>query len=694
MDNLKVPIITEYVGGCADLIVKPDINSQPRVQMFTSHVVQSPYVVGTEPPLLLTGVEMEYAKYVMGAKVKEDCRILYIARRFSNSNAIVGDPVQYTIFVNPIGTNLIDVIDFELYQSDHQYFGFNYELNKDIKLSQDTILRKDTWLVRSPKVKGESDLYSIGVHANTLTASYPGCIEDAIEISDEFAEKMASWGYRKSVFRLGPDDVLLLPYRDSRGPRAYPRRGDIVRDDGILIAKRPWDPMMAAVECNTMALTEVCGMFDDPITVEPGSEVIDVKIIKSFADNHSRMEVAVNSCADDLTDCQHYYKQILEFYAMIEPSLPQEEGNGQYRRRQSDNVKELSDEAHNIITNALARFPDRVTREKSKYRSQMGYMPIDEYYIEITTRYKIPFSVGAKMTDCQGGKGINAKIRPVADMPIDSQGNRVHVILSSLAVMRRTNFTRTFAIFINAARRDMQNQLIDIYKHEGLTEAWDLLMGFLDAVSPIWKDCIEVKHTTDHDKVQLLEELYYNRLTIAIPHETRKLVDEIQNDVLAKYPPHRSKLEITLPNGKKEITYSEHLVGELYFMRLDKTGKEMSAIASGNSNHFGTITRQSPADRCKRYLREHGIVWMGEAEAKHQAAFIGGHVLEEHHDRANNPIVKDHIVETIYSADNPFDIESVVDREKYPLGNNAGVKLVRSVLKSGGVRITDEDTSC
>ena len=172
MDNLKVPIITEYVGGCADLIVKPDINSQPRVQMFTSHVVQSPYVVGTEPPLLLTGVEMEYAKYVMGAKVKEDCRILYIARRFSNSNAIVGDPVQYTIFVNPIGTNLIDVIDFELYQSDHQYFGFNYELNKDIKLSQDTILRKDTWLVRSPKVQGESDLYSIGVHANTLTASY------------------------------------------------------------------------------------------------------------------------------------------------------------------------------------------------------------------------------------------------------------------------------------------------------------------------------------------------------------------------------------------------------------------------------------------------------------------------------------------------------------------------------------------
>lgn len=691
MNELNVPIRTEYIGGNADQIVQPTMNSQPRVQMFTSHSVQSPYVDGTEPPLLFTGVELEYSRFVMGAKVKDDCRILYIARRFSNSNAIKGDPVQYTIFVNPIGTNLIDVIDFELYQSDHQYFGFNYELNRDVKLSQDAILRKDTWLVKSPKVKGESNIYSIGVHANTVTASYPGCIEDAIEISDEWAELMSSWGYRTSTFRVGPEDILLLPYKVGNELRAYPRRGEFVRDDGILIAKRKWDPMLAAVECNTMALTEVCGRFDDPITVEPGSEVIDVKIIKSYADNHSRMDVAVKSCADDLTDCQHYYKQILEFYASIEPSLPQEDGTGQLKRRQTDGGKELTPEAHNIITNALARFPDRVTREKSKYRSQMGYMPIDEYYIEITTRYKIPFTVGNKMTDCQGGKGINARIRPVADMPIDEHGNRVHVILSSLAVMRRTNFTRTFAIFINAARRDLQNQLIDIYKHEGLVVAWDLLMEFLDAVSPIWKDCVEKTHVTDQDRVALLEELYYNKLTIAIPHETRKMADEIQNDVLAKFPPTRSKLEITLPNGEKTLTKTEHLVGELYFIRLDKTGKEMSAIASGTSNHFGTITRQSQGDRCKRYFREHGIVWMGEAEAKHQAAYIGGHVLEEHHDRANNPIVKDHIVENIYSAKNPFDIKSIVDRERFPLGNNSGVKLVRSMLKSGGVKLTDED---
>lgn len=686
MKELEVPLRTEYVGGNADMIVGITGNSLPRVQMFTSHDIQAPWVVGTETSALSTGVEMEYAKRAMGAYVAETCRILKVCCRYSNRHAH-GEPVQYTIFVNPLGTDIIDVIDFETYQSDHQYFGYKLEINPDVTLSQDVVLQKGTWLARTPRVMGDYPSYTLGVHANTLTASHPGCIEDSIWLSDEFAAKLMSHGYRKSKFWLNPNDILLMPYGTPDNPRPYPRRGEKVREDGILIAKRKWDPMLAAVECNTLALTEVCGRFDMPITIEPGSEVIDIRVIKNIADESKRMDIAKAELEKDLTDCMHYQRQIVDYYHEIEPSIMVEDERG--RKKANGPTRRLTGDAHRIFRTAIARFADRYVREKNKKRVQLGYDLIEEYYVEIITRYDIPFCEGSKLTEMQGGKGVAGKICPVADMPVDSEGNRVHCILSSLAVLRRTNFSRTFAIFINAARRDLQNQLINIYEREGLETAWALLLDFLETVSPIWKDCVESTHPHADDRIALLEELYHNRLNIVIPHETRKMIDEIQRDVLAKYPPHRSQLEITLPNGEKKMTVHKHLVGELYYMRLDKTGKEMSAIASGTYQHFGTIARQPPADRDARYLREHPITFMGESEARHQAAALKKGALAEHHDRANNPTVNSVMVEGIYRADNPFDIPCLVPRDKYPLGNNAGIKLVGSVLASGGVKLTD-----
>lgn len=689
MNELYVPLRTEYVGGNADMVVGVTANSMPRVQMYTSHDIQSPYIKGTEPPALSTGVEMEYAKWAMGAYVSETCRILHVARRYSNKQ-VNPEPVQYTIFVNPLGTDIIDVIDFELYRSDHQYFGYQLEINPDITLSRDVILKKGTWLVRSPRVMGEMPMYSIGVHANTWTASWPGCIEDAIELSDEIAESMESYGYRVNRFWLGQNDTLLMPYGTVDDPRPYPRRGERVRKDGILIAKRKWNPMLAAIQCNTMALTEVCGMFDDPITIEPDSEVIDVRVSKNLADDNKRMESAKRWLDTDLTDCMHYYRQIKDYYTEIEPTIASEDYKGR-RRGPAGPTKKLSGKAHGIFTDAIARFADLYVKEKNKKRSQLAYDLIEDYYVEIITRYRIPFREGSKMTDCQGGKGVAAKITPVAKMPIDSDGNRVHVILSSLAVLRRTNFSRTFSIFINAARRDAQQDILNIYERSGLAEAWDLLIQFLESVSPIWRECVEVTHTTDSDRVAMLEELYYNRLSLVIPHETRKMIDEIQRDVLEKFPPHRSKLLLTMPNGEEVLTDTEHMTGELYYMRLDKFGKEMSAVACGTHQHFGTIARQAQADRDKRYLREHPISWMGESEARHQAAYLPVGTLAEHHDRANNPATNVMIVRSLMTAENPMDIKAAVDRNIIPLGNNSSVKLVRSVLCSGGVVATNED---
>lgn len=689
---LSVPLCTEYVGGCADMIPMVSANSASRIQMYTAHVVQSTKCIGIEPPSTLCGPELEYAKYVTGAKVGENCQIHHIAYRYSNRD-LNPEPIEIALFVWLIESRKLDVIIIDTFRSDHQYFGYDLKINKNLPVRQDGFLKKDDWLTRSPGVHsdGVNDIYCTGIHANALTASSMECIEDAISVSDEFAESAAAWGYRRNRFWVSPGEVLLMPYGTVEDPRPFPRRGEFVGKDGVLIAKRKFNPLLAAVECNTLALRETCGMFDQSITIEPGSEVVDIRVIKNPADNSKRMEVATKWLSEEERECQLYYSQILEYYFKIEHQLQVEEVGGR-KRRHTDRTYELTGAAHRLFMEAIARFPfdPRIDIDRNKSRLQLHYDVIDEWYVEIVTKYKIPFNEGSKMTEQCGGKGCCAFIRPVKDMPIDKNGNRVHVIMSSLAVLRRTNFTRTFIAFINAARRDNQKKVLDIYESSGLDEAWAYLIAFLETVSPIWAECMADAHPTRDGRLEVLEELYESRLTLVIPHETRKLMDEIQRDVLAKFPPKRTKLIMTNYKGQKEETINEHLVGELYFMRLDKTGKDMSAIAVGTRQHFGTIAKQSPAERDRRYMREHPIAYMGESEARHQGAYLREGVLEEHHDRANNPISAEQAVTKIMMADNPMDIDYLLDRRENPIGNSAAVRLVHSVLNGGGVSMVSD----
>lgn len=688
--DLSVPIRTEYVGGCADMIPAITCNSASRVQMFTSHVIQSTTCIGIEPPATLTGVEMEYAKYVTGAKVGENCHIRAIARRYSNRDQNP-EPVEIALFVWLVESRKLDVIIIDTYRSDHQYFGYDLNVNENLPIKQDGFLKKGEWCTRSPRVKsdGINDVYSTGLHANALTASSMACIEDAIEVSDEFAAANMSYGYRRNRFWLSPGEILLLGHGTEENPRPWPRRGEFVGADGILVAKRKFNPLLAAVECNTMALRETCGMFDMPITVEPDSEVIDIKVIRSPADNSKRMEIATRWLTEEERECQLFYSQILEYYFKIEGQLQVEEVNGR-KRRHTEQTYELTGAAHRLFLEAIARFPSdpRINVDRNKSRLQLHYDVIDEWYVEIITKYKIPFNEGSKMTEQCGGKGCCSSIRPVKDMPIDEHGNIIHVIMSSLAVLRRTNYTRTFTMFINAARRDNQKRVLDIYERDGLNEAWYYLISFLEAASPIWAECVRETHMTDAQRQDMLEELYHNRLIIAIPHETRKMIDDIQRDILEKFPPNKSKLTMTTYDGRKVQTLNTHMTGELYFMRLDKTGKDMSAIAVGTRQHFGTIAKQSPAERDRRYMREHPIAWMGESEARHQAAYCRSGVLEEHHDRANNPITAEMAVENIMTSHNPMRLKYLVNRDEYPLGQSSAVRLVHSVLNCGGVRLT------
>lgn len=681
-DQQSVPMKPEYVGAVTEYMLAPDGSSGARVQMQGGHMGQAPCIVGNEKRHLFTGVEFEYANYTFNVKVEETCKVEAVISRYAAGGIGTSRPLETVAFVRCIDNpRYIDVIHIPMFQSNHQYFGYDMVLTETGRnLKKGMILKKGTVLADTPgNIDGE---YCNGTHAPTILVSHPGCIEDAVVVSQWLADKMMSYGYKTVVMSFGAQDYPLFPYGTEENPRIHPAIGEKVRTDGILMAKRSWDPLLAGVETSVKALREICGHFDDVVFVDPGAEVVDVRTYKDDIQRGvmKTSEKIQEMCQGDVESLASYYERIRAYYKQ----------NIFHDIKSKKSPITLSPAAHVLIRTAIAHKPDDYTRDPAAKRKVFGYDQMDDYRIEVTVKFKIPFDVASKMTDLFGGKGVTGEVRPTEEMPIDEYGNRVHLIMSGNAMLRRTNYNRKFEHYVNAARRDVQTRIIDMLDRDKYQEAWEYLSGFFKGSSSMWLDAIELSHATDRQRYDFLDELRHTPLRMQIPHDRPEMMCEIEDWIEKYYPPNRSKLTLTLPDGTRKPTVDNFIVGDLYVIRLDKTGRDASAISAGKFQHFGTISKQHSRDRNRRPVREHPIKFMGESEARHLEAYVGDNITAEIHDRSNNPIVADEVVKSILMTDTPTNIVEAVDRTKFPLGNNRAMAILYHVLECEGCGFTTE----
>lgn len=679
--TVSVPLRTEYIGAVTEYMLVPDGSSGARVQMQGGHMGQAPCIVGNQKRHLFTGVEFEYAKYTFNVTVQESCKVEAVISRYSAGGIGISRPLETVAFVRHIDNpRYIDVIHIPMFQSNHQYFGYDMVLTPAGRnLKKGMILKKGTVLADTPgNIDGE---YCNGTHAATILVSHPGCIEDAVIVSQDLADAMMSYGYKTVVMSFGAQDYPLFPYGSVDNPRIHPAIGEKVREDGILMAKRSWDPLLAGVETSVNALREICGHFDDAVFVDPDAEVVDVR---TYKDDIKRgvmktSEKIQDMCQGDVEALATYYERIRGFYASIRREL-----------KSKHNPIMLSPAAHVLCRTAIAHKPDEYTHDQSAKRKVFGYDQMDDYRIEVTVKFKIPFDVASKMTDLFGGKGVTGEVRPTEEMPIDEFGNRVHLIMSGNAMLRRTNYNRKFEHYVNAARRDVQTRIVEMIDQNKYEEAWEYLVGFFKGTTSLWLEAIEQSHKTDKERYDLLDELRTQPLRMQIAHNRTEMMCEIEDWIEQYYPPNRSKLMLTMPDGSKKETVDNFIVGDLYVIRLDKTGRDASAISAGKFQHFGTISKQHSRDRNRRPVREHPIKFMGESEARHLEAYVGDNITAEIHDRSNNPIVADEVVKSILMSDTPTNIVEAVDRTKFPLGNNRAMAILYHVLECEGCGFTTE----
>lgn len=700
----KNDVIPELLGastGC--LVLAPDTISGARLNMVASHGSSATRIAENEKRMIFTGEEREYAKYMFDVRVLNNSRLLAV-HEYIDKNDMDAQVLERYYFMEDLVENVIKVYVVPTYQK-HTSSSYGYELNMTEagrNMSIGDSIKGGTIIATTPSwIDGE---IAPGTHANAMIVSNQLVIEDAFPFSARLSDKMLTYGYTTHIFDLSGGDQPLFLYGTDDEPRIHPDVGEKVRKDGILFAKRQskvnsdneevsrHDLLISAVELSDKNLKIPCGYWDTCEYVDVEAEVISIKVVSHPLNNHNSR---IN---------EHGFSSNLKTAANVQQSLLTYDQTFKEFHRRMVNIEKklkgtskapLSPEVINMMTNSRMFCAEtHRTAPKIVTTSTSGEV-LGDYRIEIIIKYPIPFEESSKGTDFCGGKGVGSYKMDYDHTPVDEFGNEVDIFLASNATQRRNIGSRPYEMYLNAAKRDARLRMIEMLDKDGWQVAWDYLMGFYECVSPPYRDIIEEEYPSDEEREDALREIANakgDNLRIWRPSQLGKPIEVTMKELEENYSPRKSRIKFFNPVSEKwELTVEEHIVGAIYYQRLDKSGREYFANASARYNVFGIPIKANKSSKARRPTVESTIRHRSEADNKYTAAFIPGPLASELMDQSLNPSANRQYLMKIFDSGTPRQLDVGYDRDVFKLGNHRIHQFVNHNMLSDGISFTKGD---
>jgi len=286
-------------------------------------------------------------------------------------------------------------------------------------------------------------------------------------------------------------------------------------------------------------------------------------------------------------------------------------------------------------------------------------------------------------------KGVLCDIVKDEDMPVDADGNRAELIMDGLSTIKRMNVSRCMEQYLNACSRDVTKKIQAMVKSgESKEEINNYLMPYYQIVSPRMVDLVSKKGmVTDEHLAAIVEDGIY----LWQPTDNEVEPMDVIKQLNEHYAPTFGPVTYRGMGGEMKRTANKVLIGSMYIMLLEKTGRNWAGVASSKLSHFGTPAKLTSADRHSQPGRNQPIRF-GESEGRLFVAMVGGRETAELFDRTNNPVVRKVIQERILREAKPTAIESIIDRKKYPSGNGRVLSLIRHFGECAGWRFKREVT--
>lgn len=722
----------QLVGSHADRETTSPEQSGARASMVGGHMKSAAPIDHPQPTLHFTGADVNYHDFVFNDIVEDSGTVCVYNDRGVHKRAVFTRhsreghtvPLEHAVFFRRSETSaamhhkpIIDVIEINHYTSHDNVFTSEKRTTdklRSVLRGETVVLDKDEILTTMNCLKdGE---FVDGVNLPTVTISHPDIIEDSYTISQTAANLMHAYGLKEIELVLREDEFLLDTYGvdtlDGRRPQYFPEVGQPIRDDGLVIAARRFDPLYAAINAHAGECQHAEPFYDhcEYVDADPehyecplpdnGSRVIDIQVWRNEVDIHNGVnnirateenKMILDQYAAGL---KKYYNDIVRFYFLMKDDVVWSPRACEFLEKAFASetyevYSEFRNEIREVVDAAVRRGEYKRTDLDSKILNRLN-SPVERklrdniktYTIKIVVRYPIPVTVSSKITDRSGTKGIVGAVEPDEKMPLNEFGERVHVMRSMNAVPRRSTYSGLFHMYWSAASEQLKMRLKPMLDEGKLDEPFEILLDYLACYNPDWANVILQDHDTPERKRELFKEIYNFSIRIWLPHELDKSSVELVKSLKPEYRPKKSKLLITNYDGVQEWTKNEFYVGFVETLRLDKTGREFSSISSMYTNYLGMIDASNQG-RGSYPINYSAKKWGGEAEHRLCDGYGLG-MFDEVHNRSNSPDVHRQIVEGMYNSPTPSNPGVLVDREKYPLGDSQVDRMIDNIHRCEG----------
>lgn len=286
-------------------------------------------------------------------------------------------------------------------------------------------------------------------------------------------------------------------------------------------------------------------------------------------------------------------------------------------------------------------------------------------------------------------------------MPVDENGNRADVIVYGNSTISRTNLGRWFEQFFNAAGRDLVQRMRRecgwdhlvtptdmqtkqaVMNKEWSTMAFDRLLRYYRMTVPNQADdMMSHPQPDEHVRHVLKNGIYLNHP----PNNPISEMDQLRSVMKSEFRPHHGKVKYYNNFGEEVVSDFPALIGEIYFITLEKNGEDYSAAASVKVQHFGVPAKLSQHDRNTTPARQTSVRGMGESESRSWCSNIGSVPTMELMDQSNNPAAHRFGIHNILTHDTPTNIDRLVDRNAVPFGGSRPVNLFKHILSCRGLK--------
>ena len=674
----------------------PDHDSASRVNMFCAHLGQRLVVNGMSERYYFTGVEQELGKYTFSVKMPSNGRVMKIVERYPNGiglDSIKMNPETVVIYED-LDSGEIGMFEMPTFRSYHTYFGFEYQPQPSInQLAVGNVIEKGTTFLDSPGIKPNGN-YVIGRELKACFMSHPAISEDGIVISRSALEHFKFKTYETIIIEWGEKRFPLNLYGSNTEYKIFPDIGEVIRPDGILMALRHHNTELACIQQSYSDLQEVDNFFDKRYYADGGGgKVIDIKVNvnENFQFGQSPMDKQLEKY---IINTQRFYQEIISFV------------NGLTKLR--GGKVQLSKPLHRLMTEAIIAVNNDKNLRLCKLHKKT---PLDTYRVEFTVEYTNTPTVGFKFTDLHGCKGVVCYVAEDDEMPVDELGVRAEIIMDSFARVNRMNIGGLHEQYFNSISwqiaQNIRNitgiskdsksireaiELLHQQSPEVFMQAYNYLLEYYRIVSPVmYAHYSDLNNITDiYDNLTtIISDMIY----IFAPPEYSNETVEMIKAVETTFKPHYGCVTYKGYDGRQVKTTNKLRIGSVYFVLLEKTADDWSATASGRTQHFGVLSQLTKGDKFNEPIRAQPVKIMGETEGRIFANFTSAVAVAEIQDRNNNPETHKEVVYQILNAQNPTNIQTIVDRSKIPYGNTKPLQLIDHITSCGGWRFVYKSNS-